>query len=44
MTRTGAKRAKFSSVYEWVQVGRLERSQVKRGVVQVWQFGPCLDH
>ena len=37
MTRTGvtmqtsAKRAKFPSVYEWLQVGRLERSQVRRG-------------
>ena len=29
--QTSAKRAKFSSVYEWLQVGRLERFQVQRG-------------
>ncbi len=29
--QTSAERAKFSSVYEWLQVGRLERSQVRRG-------------
>ena len=29
--QTSAKRAKFSSVYEWLQVDRLERSQVRRG-------------
>ncbi len=28
---TKCRARKFSSVYEWLQVGRLERSQVKRG-------------
>jgi len=37
--QTSAKRAKFSSVYEWLQVGRLERSQVRRGDLSSWRSG-----
>ncbi len=29
--QTSVTRARFSSVYEWLQVGRLERSQVQGG-------------